>query len=57
MRAAAEEKAQALLEAGARVTLSRRDFQAFTRALDSAFAPGPVLKERLTQARRKVRRA
>jgi len=57
VRAAAKEKAQALLEREARVTLSQRDFQAFTRALDSAFAPNPALKDALTQARRKVRRA
>lgn len=57
VRAAAKEKAQALLEREARVTLSQRDFQAFTRALDSAFAPAPALKDALTRARRKVRRA
>jgi uncharacterized protein (DUF1778 family) len=57
VRAAAKEKAQALLEREARVTLSQRDFQAFTRALDSAFAPSPALKDALTQAQRKVRRA
>jgi uncharacterized protein (DUF1778 family) len=57
VRAAAKEKAQVLLEREARVTLSERDFSAFARALNSAFAPNPALKEALTQARRKVRRA
>ena len=57
VRAAAKEKAQALLEREARVTLSQRDFQAFARALDSAFAQNPALKDALTQARCKVRRA
>lgn len=57
VRAAAKEKAQVLLEREARVTLSGRDFSAFARALDSAFAPNPALKSALTQARRKVRRA
>jgi uncharacterized protein (DUF1778 family) len=57
VRVAAKEKAQILLEREARVTLSERDFSAFACALNSAFAPNPVLKEALTQARRKVRRA
>ncbi len=57
VRAAAKEKAQVLLEREARVTLSQRDFAAFTDALDSAFAPNRALKEALTRARRKVRRA
>jgi uncharacterized protein (DUF1778 family) len=54
---AAEEKAQVLLQREARVMLSERDFSAFARALNSAFAPNPALKSALKQARRKVRRA
>ena len=57
VRTAAKEKAQVLLEREARVTLSARDFASFARALDTAFAPNPALKEALTHARRKVRRA
>jgi uncharacterized protein (DUF1778 family) len=57
VRVAAKEKAQVLLQREARITLSERDFSAFARALNSAFAPNPALKEALTQARRKVRRA
>lgn len=57
VRAAAKEKAQVLLEREARITLSERDFRAFARALESAFAPNAALKAALTQARRKVRRA
>ena len=57
VRVAAKEKAQLLLDREARLTLSERDFTAFAKALDSAFAPNPALKEALTQARRKVRRA
>jgi uncharacterized protein (DUF1778 family) len=57
VRAAAKEKAQVLLERETRITLSERDFSAFSRALDLAFAPNPALKAALTQARRKVRRA
>lgn len=57
VRIAAKEKAQALLEREARLTLTARDFGEFTAALDSAFAPNPALKAALTQVRRKVRRA
>jgi len=57
VRVAAKEKAQVLLEREARITLSERDFNAFSRALDSAFTPNPALKAALTLARRKVRRA
>ncbi len=57
VRVAAKEKAQVLLDREARLTLTERDFTAFTRALDSAFSPNPALKAALTQARRKVRRA
>ena len=57
VRAAAKEKAQVLLERETRLTLSQRNFAAFTRALDSAFSPNPALKDALSQARRKVRRA
>jgi uncharacterized protein (DUF1778 family) len=57
VRAAAKEKAQSLIDREMRLTLSERDFAAFARALDGAFAPNPKLKHALTQARRKVRRA
>jgi uncharacterized protein (DUF1778 family) len=57
VRAAAKEKAQFLLEREVRLTLSQRDFAAFTQALDTAFTPNPRLKDALTKARRKVRRA
>jgi uncharacterized protein (DUF1778 family) len=40
-----------------RLTLTPRDFDAFTKALDSAFKPNPTLKDALSQARRRVRRA
>ena len=57
VRVAAKEKAQVLLEREARVTLSERDFGAFSNALNSAFTSNPALKAALTLARRKVRRA
>jgi len=57
VRAAAKEKAQLLIERETRVSLTARDFGAFTQALDAAFAPNPALKAALAQVRRKVRRA
>lgn len=57
VRAAAKEKAQALLEREARLTLTSQDFAAFAKALDTAFAPNSALKQALAQARRRVRRA
>jgi len=57
VRAAAKEKAVALLDRESRVTLSRRDFAAFTRALNGAFAPNPALKRALAEAKAKIRRA
>jgi uncharacterized protein (DUF1778 family) len=57
VRAAAKEKAMALLEREARLTLSQRDFAEFARAIDSAFAPNVALKRALRQARRRLRRA
>ncbi len=57
VRVAAKEKAQLMLERETRLTLTDRDFSAFARALDSAFAPNPALDEALKQVRRKVRRA
>lgn len=56
VRAAAKEKALALLDREARVTLSKHDFTAFAKALDGAFTPNRALKGALTEARAKVRR-
>jgi uncharacterized protein (DUF1778 family) len=56
VRVAAKEKAQAVLDREARVSLSQREFTQFAQALDSAFAPNVALKAALTQARRTVRR-
>jgi len=57
VRAAAKEKAQQLLEREARITLSQRDFAAFTAALDAAFQPNAALQKAMTMARKKVLRA
>ena len=56
VRAAAKEKAQALLDQESRVTLSRRDFVAFNTAINGAFNPNPALQNALTAAA-KVKRA
>lgn len=57
VRVAAREKALALLERESRVTLSKRDFAALTKALNSPFKPNPALKGALADAAAKVRRA
>lgn len=56
VRGAAKEKALALLQRESRVTLSKRDFAAFAKAVDSAFTPNRALKAALTQAKAKVMR-
>ena len=57
VRAAAKEKALALLDRESRVTLSKRDFAALTKALDGPFKPNPALRRALADAAAKVRRA
>lgn len=57
VRAAAKEKALALLDRESRVTLSKRDFAALTKALDRPFKPNPALRRALAEAAAKVRRA
>ena len=56
VRAAAKEKAMALLDRESRVTLSKRDFRALVTALNGAFAPNAALKGAISAARR-VKRA
>ena len=56
VRAAAKEKARSIIEQASRLTLSRRDFRAFSTALDRAFAPNKPLREALDTARKTVRR-
>ena len=57
VRAAAKEKALVLLDRESRVTLSKRDFAAFSKALNGAFAPNRALKGALADAKAQVRRA
>lgn len=56
VRTAAKEKARTLLDRESRITMSDRDFQAFTMALDGAFTPNAALQNAINLAR-KVRRA
>ena len=57
VRTAAKEKALALLDREARVTLSSADFATFATAINGAFAPNAVLRKALKDAERTVRRA
>ena len=57
VRAAAKEKALTLLDRESRVTLSKRDFAAFSQALDGAFKPNRALRAALVDAKARVRRA
>jgi uncharacterized protein (DUF1778 family) len=56
VRLAAKEKAQALLERDARLTLSPQDFAQFSKAIHGAFKPNKALKGALSAAA-KVKRA
>ena len=56
VRAAAKEKARSIIEQETRFTLTRRDFETLSTALDQAFTPNESLKEALESARRSVRR-
>lgn len=57
VRAAAKEKARSVIDQETRLTLTRRDFKAFSAALDQAFTPNEHLQEALESARQTVRRA
>jgi uncharacterized protein (DUF1778 family) len=57
VRAAAREKAFTLLDRESRVTQSKRDFAAFSEALNGAFKPNRKLAAALAQAKSAVRRA
>lgn len=52
IHAAAKEKALAVLATQTQVTLTRRDFAAFTTAINNTFRPNPALKAALAAARR-----
>ena len=56
VRTAAKEKARELLDRESRMTMTQQDFQAFTQALNGAFAPNAALQNAL-HAARQVKRA
>ncbi len=56
VRTAAKEKARELLDKESRITMSDRDFHAFTMALNGAFKPNAALQNAMTIAR-EVKRA
>lgn len=57
VRAAAKEKARALLEQETRVVMSVKDFAKFAAALNKPFAPNESLRKALKAAHTSVRRA
>lgn len=57
VRTAAKEKARSVIDRQTQITLSRRDFKAFSAALDQAFVPNEPLQEALDSVRKTVRRA
>ena len=56
MRAAAKEKANALIEREARITLSESEARRLLDALDAPFQPNPALRKALEAAER-IKRA
>ena len=51
VRTAAKEKARNLLDQESLITMSAQDMQAFTQALDGAFAPNAALQNAIKSAR------
>lgn len=56
VRTAAKDKARQLLDQESRITMTARDFEAFTLALNQAFTPNAALKNAMTEAR-EIKRA
>ena len=56
VRTAAKEKARELLDRESRITMTARDFDVFTQALNSAFQPNVALQKAMNAAR-KIKRA
>jgi len=56
VRTAAKEKARELLDRESRITMTARDFAAFTQALNGAFQPNAALQKAMGAAR-KIKRA
>ena len=51
VRTVAKEKARELLDRESRITMTSRDFQAFTAALNGAFMPNAALQNAMNAAR------
>jgi uncharacterized protein (DUF1778 family) len=51
VRSAAKEKAQAILDEQSKISLSTRDFDAFSQAINNAFNPNPALTEAMELAK------
>jgi uncharacterized protein (DUF1778 family) len=56
VRTAAKEKARELLDRELRVTMSARDFEDFSAALNGSFAPNAALQKAMNKAR-EIKRA
>ncbi len=52
VRTAAKEKARELLDRESRITMTTRDFDAFTQALNGAFQPNAALQKAMSAARK-----
>ncbi len=52
VRTAAKEKARELLDRESRITMTTRDFDAFTQALNGAFQPNAALQKAISAARK-----
>ena len=52
VRTAAKEKARELLDRESRITMTARDFEAFTQALNGAFEPNAALQKAMSAARK-----
>jgi uncharacterized protein (DUF1778 family) len=50
VRTAAKEKARELLDRELRITMTARDFEAFSAALNGSFAPNAALKKAMKEA-------
>lgn len=57
LRAAAKERAYEAIERETRLTLSTRDFDSFSAALEQAFKPNEALEKALKKAGEEIRRA
>jgi uncharacterized protein (DUF1778 family) len=55
VRTAAKEKARELLDRESRITMTARDFEAFTQALNGTFQPNSALQQAIGASRKITR--